>query len=199
MNKIIFIAIISFSFLIHESQAQEAIEETGSLSSGTISSQFDYLNKISNNYLEFKVVKKVDLQKIKSNVLDSLNVFEKDLIAIRQKGKEQQEKINQLESQITNTQTELEDALITKNSFSFLGTPIHKNFYNVIMWAIILGLSAALLFFFQQYSQSHKVIKTAKDDLDEMRAEFERHRKNTLERERKMKRELVDALNSKSS
>jgi len=199
MNKTIFLALITFSFFICTSHAQEVSEETGSLNSGTISSQFDYLNQISNNFQEYKVVKKTNLDKIKSNVLDSLSVFEKDLIAIQQTVKGQEEKINQLESQVASTQIELEDALQARDSFFFLGIPIHKSLYNTIMWAIVAGLLSAFLFFLYKFSSSHKVIKTARKNLEETVEEFEQHRKNTLDRERKLKRELVDALNGKSN
>lgn len=199
MNKTIFLVLIAFSIFINASHAQEVSEETGSLNSGTISSQFDYLNRISNNFQDYKVVKKTNLDKIKSNVLDSLSVFEKDLIAIQQTVKDQQEKINQLESQINGTQADLDEALQAKDSFFFLGIPIHKNLYNTIMWAIVAGLLCAFLFFLYKYSRSHSVIKTARKNLEETVEEFEQHRKNTLDRERKLKRELVDALNGKSS
>ena len=198
MNKTIFLVLITFSFFINANYAQEVSEETGSLNSGTISSQFDYLNSISNNFQEYIVVKKTNLDKIISNVLDSLSVFEKNLSEIQQTVKNQQEKINQLESQITSTQIELEDALEARDSFFFLGIPIHKSLYNTIMWAIVAGLFGAFLFFLYQFSRSHKVIKVARKNLEETVEEFEQHRKNTLDRERKLKRELVDALNGKS-
>ena len=179
MNKTIFLVLIAFSIFINASHAQEVSEETGSLNSGTISSQFDYLNRISNNFQEYKVVKKTNLDKIKSNVLDSLSVFEKNLSEIQQTVKNQQEKINQLESQITSTQIELEDALEARDSFFFLGIPIHKSLYNTIMWAIVAGLFGAFLFFLYQFSRSHKVIKVARKNLEETVEEFEQHRKKS--------------------
>ncbi|MFD2035717.1 hypothetical protein ACFSKL_13015 [Belliella marina] len=199
MNKTILLVLIATSFFINSGHAQENTAETGSLNSGTISSQFDYLNSISNNFQEYKVVKKTNLDKIKSNVIDSLHVFKKELIDIHVTVKDQQAKINQLEEEINNTQAELEAANKARDSFFFFGLPIHKSAYNSIMWTIVTGLLAAFLFFLYKYSKSHKVITLARKNLEETVEEFEQHRKNTLDRERKLKRELVDAINGKIS
>lgn len=168
-----------------------------SLNSGTISSQFDYLNTVSNNFQEYKVVKRTNLDQIRKNVSDSLNVFKDQLVTVKKDLKERQEQINVLESQMAEAQEQLSTAEEARDSFEFLGMPIHKSAYSSIMWTIVFVLTGALLFFLFQYSQSHKVISKARKDLEETVEEFEQHRKNTLDRERKLKRELVDALNKK--
>jgi flagellar biosynthesis chaperone FliJ len=173
-------------------------QEEGSLNSGTISSQFDYLNSASNNYQEFKVVKKANLDKIRKNVTDSLNVFKDQLATINVDLKQKQNQIARLEAEVAEVQDQLQKAEEARDSFSFLGIPIHKSAYSSLMWTIVFGLLGAFLFFLYQYSQSHKVISKARKDLEETREEFDQHRKNTLERERKLKRELVDALNQKT-
>jgi hypothetical protein len=43
------------------------------------------------------------------------------------------------------------------------------------------------------------VTAETKQSLEDLREEFELHRRNTLERERKLNRQLVDALNKKDS
>lgn len=175
-----------------------AQEETGSLNSGTIESQFDYLNSISNNYQEYKVVKKAHLDKIRQNVTDSLKVFKEDLATLKQGMKDRQTDIADLNTQMSGLQEQLAAAEEARDSFSFLGFPIHKAFYNSLMWTLVAVLLGAFLFFLYQYTQSYKVISKARKDLDETKEEFDQHRKNTLERERKLRRELVDALNQKA-
>jgi hypothetical protein len=65
------------------------------------------------------------------------------------------------------------------------------------MWTIVAALALALGFFLFKYSQSYKVISRAQKGLAEKVEEFDQHRKNTLERERKLKRDLIDAMNGK--
>lgn len=195
-NKLL-LALFTFCFFSHLIKAQDP-ENTGSLNSGTISSQFDYLNSISNNYQDYKVVKKAHLDKIRQNVTDSLNVFKKELISLKQDLKEREGEISDLQAQMSDLREQLESAEKARDSFSFLGIPIHKSAYNSMMWTFVALLTGAFLFFLYKYSLSHKVISKARKDLEETREEFDQHRKNTLERERKLKRELVDALNQKT-
>mgnify|MGYP006190347465 CR=1 FL=1 len=86
---------------------------------------------------------------------------------------------------------------LSSDNFEFFGMPISKSAYNNLMWTIVAALTAAFLFFLFKYSQSHKLISKAQKDLSDTLEEFDQHRKNTLERERKLKRELVDAMNGK--
>jgi malonyl CoA-acyl carrier protein transacylase len=169
----------------------------GSLDAGTISSQFDYINTISNNFQEYKVVKRTHLDKIRQNVLDSLNVFKEELVIVNQELSARQEKISGLEKQVSQANQDLETAEAARDNFEIFGIPIHKSAFTTLMGLIIGVLAAALLFFLFKYSKSHKVISQARKDLAETVEELENHRKNTLERERKLKRELVDALNRK--
>ncbi len=196
MKKSIFISLFTFFICCISANAQDETPAP-SLNSGTISSQFDYLNSVSNNFQEYKVVKRTNLDKIRKNVTDSLNVFKDQLVTVKSDLKERQEQINVLEVQMSEVQEQLANAEEARDSFEFLGMPIHKSAYSSIMWTIVLVLLGAFLFFLFQYSQSHKVISKARKDLEETMEEFEQHRKNTLDRERKLKRELVDALNKK--
>jgi uncharacterized coiled-coil DUF342 family protein len=195
MKKNLFIALIAFFSIISFSHAQQ---ESGSLDGGTISSQFDYLNSVSNNYQEYKVVKKAHIEKLKKNVADSLNVFKDELISLKAGLEERKAEISNLESEIAGLKNQLDVAEKARDSFAFFGMPIQKTAYNSMMWTLVTILLAAFLFFLFQFSQSHKVISKARRDLDETREEFDQHRKNTLERERKLKRELVDALNQRT-
>ncbi|TVP49992.1 MAG: hypothetical protein EA341_08475 [Mongoliibacter sp.] len=196
MKKSIFISLFTFFIYCINANAQDETPAP-SLNSGTISSQFDYLNSVSNNFQEYKVVKRTNLDKIRKNVTDSLNVFKDQLVTVKSDLKERQDQINVLEVQMSEVQEQLANAEEARDSFEFLGMPIHKSAYSSIMWTIVLVLLGAFLFFLFQYSQSHKVISKARKDLEETIEEFEQHRKNTLDRERKLKRELVDALNKK--
>ncbi len=198
MRKISVIAFFTFLIACSVSFGQNTTEEANpaSLNSGTIESQFDYLNEISNNYQEYKVVKENHLERLKSHVLDSLKVFKDQIIQKNGQIKEQQASIEELNSGIQNAEQELQEALEIKDSFSFLGMYIQKGTYNTMMWGLVAGLSLTLLYFIYRYSKSFKVIAETQKTLTETREEFDQHRKNTLERERKLKRQLVDATNN---
>ena len=181
-------------------QAQEnntPPEQQGSLESGTIESQFDYLNSVSNNYQEYKVVRKAHLDRLKANVTDSLRVFKDQIDIINNQLIEQNSSIDQLDQELESTRAELQQALDMKDSFSFMGMYLHKSTYNNLMWGTVIILTLLLLFFIYRFKRSYSVISEVKQTLEETREEFDLHRRNTLERERKLNRQLVDEMNKR--
>jgi hypothetical protein len=67
------------------------------------------------------------------------------------------------------------------------------------MWSIIAGLFAFLLLFIYKFKGSNSSTREAKLRLDEVETEFEDHRRNALEREQKVRRQLQDELNKHKS
>ena len=179
--------------------AQEAgrSKSEGSLDGGTIESQFDYINSVSNNFEEYKVVRRAHLDKIRANVTDSLKVFKDQLVTVNNQLAEQKASIDQLNNTLGTSQAELQQALDMKDSFSFMGMYIHKSNYNNLMWGMIVLLAVLLLFFIYRFKRSYAVTAEIKQTLHETQEEFELHRRNTLERERKLNRQLVDEMNKR--
>lgn len=189
-----FIAMLPFIV----ASAQEAPKaDVGSLDSGTIESQFDYINSISNNYEEYKVVRRYNLDRIKANVLDSLKVFKDQVATLNNQMKEQKASMDQVNGALSTAQTDLQEALDMKDSFSFMGMYIHKSTYNSMMWGIVIILAVLLLFFIYRFRRNYSVTAELRQTLEETKEEFEQHRRNTLERERKLNRQLVDEMNKR--
>ena len=169
-----------------------------SLRSGTITSQFDYIYRVSNNFQEYEVVKKSNLEQLKANVLDSIRTINSQLAEIKTSQAGHSDTLAVLTAQMNEAIAEKEAALDAQDSFSFLGINIQKTVYSLMMWALVAVLGATLAFFAVQYFRSSGRIRKAEKDLMEVQEEFDQHRKNTLERERKLKRELIDAQMGRS-
>lgn len=185
---------------VSASFGQEASKpDIGSLDSGTIESQFDYINSVSNNFEEYKVVRRSNLNKIKANVLDSLKVFKDQINMLDNQLKEQKTSMDQLNGSLATTQTELQQALDMKDSFTFMGMYVHKSTYTSMMWGLVIVLAVALLFFIYRFRRNYTVTAEIRQTLEETREEFEQHRRNTLERERKLNRQLVDEMNKRKA
>ncbi|MDP4989114.1 MAG: hypothetical protein NWP54_03060, partial [Polaribacter sp.] len=103
--------------------------------------------------------------------------------------------ITYLNESINKTQLELENALSKKDTISFLGIPLSKLAYNLILWTIIIGLSGGLGFFIFKFFRSNVLTKQAQENLITVEEEFEAHRKKALEREQKLRRQLQDEIN----
>lgn len=173
--------------------AQASADDKASLKSGTIDSQFDYIYGVSNNFQEYKVVKRTNLDQLKANILDSMRTMRAEVGDLKLLIVSEKDSINNLNSILMIAETEKQEAIAEKDNFSFLGMGIHKAVYSSMMWILISVLAAALAIFSFQYFTSFKKIRKAQKDLAEVQEEFDNHRKNMLDRERKLKRELVDA------
>lgn len=173
--------------------AQDSAETQNSLRSGTLSSQFDYIYRVSNNFQEYEVVKKSNLEQLKSNVLDSVRTLSKKVFEFNSQMAAMQDSVMTAKESLV-AETALKDqAIADRDNFSFLGMGIQKSVYSSLMWMLVAGLAGALCFFAMQYFRSSNRIRKAEKDFLEIQEEFEQHRKNTVDRERKLKRELVDA------
>jgi len=170
--------------------SQESTKDTNS-----IENQFDKIYRVSTTYQSYKVISKDSYQRLKLNVLDSLKsskkiISEKDILLNVEK-----EHIENNKNLLAKTKTELDAALIKENSISFLGLQLSKVTYNLILWSIVIVLLLALCYFIFKFSRSNVLTKEAKHNLAEVELEFEKHRKNTLEKEQKLRRQLQDEIN----
>lgn len=164
-----------------------------SLTSGSITSQFEYIYRVSNNFQEYEVVKKSNLEQLKSNVLDSLRTLGAQLEAVESAQAGHSDTLTKLTEAMNQAQLEMQVAREAQDSFLFLGMTVQKAVFSSLMWILVFLLAGGMVFFAVQYFRSFGRITKAEKDLSDVQEEFEQHRKNTLERERKLKRELIDA------
>lgn len=195
MKRVLPLLLLAISLIIIPfiTFAQTETTEEGSLDSGTIDSQFEYIYSVSNNFQEYKVVKRTNLDQLKSNILDSMHTMRTEVGDLKGLIVSEKDSIKNLNSILVTAETEKQEAIAEKDNFSFLGMGIHKAVYSSFMWILVAVLASALAIFSFQYFSSFKKIRKAQKDLAEVQEEFDNHRKNMLDRERKLKRELVDA------
>jgi septal ring factor EnvC (AmiA/AmiB activator) len=166
-----------------------------SLNEGTIDNQFEFVIRRSNSYQDFKVVKKTWLYELKAHTIDTLNAVHKELTDTQATVNSQSDEINQLKTDLANTKTNLENTNNQKDSMALFGMQMSKGGYNALMWTIIAALFALLLLFIYKFKNSNSVTKQAKKVLLETEEEYEEYRRNALEREQKVRRQLQDELN----
>ncbi len=189
MRPLIFLFLFVTGFL---ASAQTNSQKTPNLSQGSVSDKFNEIYSKSGNYKEFKVIKRAYFNQLKTQVLDS---FAKEKAAL----KEARQNITKLQNQITSLQNDLQQSKeqITKlesekDSIVFLGIPVEKSRYQWIVWSIISVLILALLYLIYLFKNSHKITKTAKENLTKIEEEYNNFRSIALEREQLLKRQLLD-------
>ncbi|MEN8186516.1 MAG: tRNA (guanine-N1)-methyltransferase [Bacteroidota bacterium] len=194
-SKLFIIALLlSVSTTFGQTKTQD---EKGSLNSGSIESQFDYLYKKSGSYQEYKVVKKTNYYKIKANVLDSLKSLSKRLNESHTIIEGQKSEISSLKEELKTTNLNLTNVTNEKDSMKLLGISMSKSGYNSLMWLIIVGLTLFLLFFIYQFKNSNSVTKVSQKSLSELEEEFDEYKRRSIEREQKVRRELQDEINKR--
>ncbi len=181
-----------FSIVI---QAQSDGEKKLSLDQGTIDSQFEYVIKKSGNYQEYEVVKKVWMYKLRKNVSDSLTKSYAASNALQATIDNQKKDITSLQEQLKTTSDNLTKVTEEKDNISFFGSNWSKGSYKTLMWSIVGILGLLLAFFIFKFRNSNIITQEARQSLAEIEAEYEDHRRRSLEREQKVRRQLQDEIN----
>lgn len=161
----------------------------------SVSSQFDYLIKESSRYQDYKVIKINWIEQLKANMLDSLKA---DKIKLKENYNviiSKQATIDSLKNNTSKIQQTLTALESEKENISFLGISLSKSVFKTTVYSILVALAALLAFFIFKFKQSNALTVQSKANLKELEAEFEEHRKVSIEREQKVRRQLQDEIN----
>ncbi|SDS55399.1 hypothetical protein SAMN04515667_2435 [Formosa sp. Hel1_31_208] len=195
MFKTLLFTVLALSYFSSTMAQTANNEEKLSLNSGTIDNQFEYVIRRSNSWQEYKTVKKTWLYALKAHTIDSLNAVHKELNDTQAVVAAQAGEIDNLKQSLAVTKSELEDTIAEKDSMQLFGMQMTKPNYSLILWSIVGVLFALLLLFIYKYRNSNTITKHANKSLAETEEEFEEHRRNALEREQKVRRQLQDMIN----
>ncbi len=197
--KTLLIVLALFAFNLHTAQNQATSTQELSLDKGTINNQFEYIYKKSGNYRadgkRYEVVRIIWLDKLRKNVLDSLNAANKKEAELNATIAGHEATITSLNNKLEETTSNLSSVTEEKDSMSLLGMLVSKVTYNLILWTIISGLLLLFLLFVFKFRRSNTLTQEAKTALSELEVEYEDHRRRALEREQKISRQLQDEIN----
>lgn len=192
MKKII-ILLGGLLLAINPLNAQEQTEDT------SINTQFETIIRKSTNYRQggkrYEVVRLLELEALRKNILDSISTSNNNIVGLRATIAENETSISSLNTKLDETTKNLNQLTEEKDSMSFFGAMVSKGTYKLIVWSIIFGLLAFLLFFIYRFKNSNFLTQQAKSALTDVETEFEQHRRRSLEREQKISRELQDVIN----
>ncbi len=197
--KYLVVAIIFITFSFTAFSQNDTEDDKLSLDEGSIDNQFEYVIRRSNNYQDFKVVKKTWLYTLKAHTIDSLNALHKNLADTQILVTTQTKEISDLKSSLESTETNLETTRNEKDNISLFGIQMSKGSYKTIMWFIIACLLALLALFIYKFKNSNTITREAKKSLADIEEEFEEHRKTAVEREQKVRRQLQDEINKQKT
>lgn len=194
----LYIAIFFFLLLGMQGIAQDASKPSTASKNGTIENQFDLVIQKSNNYQDFKVVKKEDLNLLKKNSMDSIAKFKTALNELKVKFSAHDAIVKGLNDSLQVVKTELKELKSAQNTVDFLGTPVSKSSYNLIMWGTVSVLLLLLILSLFQMRSAKSNSKSAHDELGKLEEEYDDYKRKALEKEQKLGRQLQDEINKQS-
>ena len=165
----------------------------------SIDDQFEDLIKKSNNYQDYKVVKKEKIYSIRKNVSDSFVKLEETIQSKSSEIETQKSEINSLTTELDTTKSDLATSKGKENGINVLGILTNKSTYTLIVFITLGILLLIIVVLFIKYKSGFDVIKTTKAKLDETDEEFESFRQRSLEREQQIRRKLQDEINKNKS
>jgi len=195
MNKqlsLLFCFLISFSSLFAQDEPDTPEPEVIDTS---VNGQFNTLYKKSNNYQDYKVVKRTSFIELQKKTIDSLNALKVTITESKNLIETQKSEIEALNKNLESTKVSLNQVTEEKDAIKFFGAPFTKQTYKSMMWGIVAALFGLLLFFIFKYQSSLKGTKEAIANLEDLEKEFEDHRRRALEREQIINRKLQDEIN----
>ena len=175
--------------------AQTAVAPVEEAKPTTLEGVFQQLIDRSGAWQNFKMLDRGKLAAFQRSMTDSINGVRSQLVAEKQKVKENEATIKELNDKITEIQAALDQTKDQKDSVNFFGALVSKGLYNTIMWGIVLALASLLVLYIYKFSNGNVVTKKSINDLNELQEEYENYRKAAIEREQKVRRQLQDEIN----
>jgi hypothetical protein len=180
-------------FVSADSFAQDKTKPL-SLNDSPIEGQFNYVYQKSSDYEDYKMIKRWHYNRLKTHVLDSIQLLEQNLAATLREVSDRESRIDSLMALKAEVQAKLEKTTNEKNSIAFFGMMLQKSLYNSIVWIIIIAMATGMVLFILLFKRSNSVTLNYKKDLGELQQEFESFRKRALEREESVVRKYHDEL-----
>ena len=161
----------------------------------SISEKFNLIYKTSSSYQEYKVIGKKRFQQLKKEVSDSLQLLKSEIESKNQQIDIQKDSIKEARQVAEIVGKDYQQMVAQKNSMQFLGIEITKSTYNLVVWSFIGILLILLLYFIYRFKNNNTIAINSKRELSELEEEFAIHKKKSLEREQKIRRQLQDEIN----
>lgn len=156
------------------------------LKQGRMSEQLNYIEERTKIFEYYRAIREDMFQQLKRNTLDTLIASNVEVAELKTAKITLNQKIDSLNRLVSETKAKMDEALKTKNNINVLGFDVNKFIYNSVMWIIVASLAAILAIGFLIFKRNISVTKNTKNDLEELKNEFEAYRKQSREAREKM-------------
>ena len=161
----------------------------------TLEQRFSDLLRQSENFKEYKVVRRSTLNLFWAALNDSVSTSNAELKAALISKMELQTELNEKSAQLEEAEAKLallegEGARVT-----VLGIDMSQSFYHTLLWCLMLAFAGLMSFFLFQYQRGNVLVKETQGEHEGLQKQFDDLRHKSKETQMKLKRELQTALN----
>lgn len=156
------------------------------MDTASIESQLEYLRQRTGIYNDYRAIRDDIFLKLRRNVTDTLNSEKLEVARLKSELTERDFEITTLNDDLSRAREERDQAIRTKDSFSFFGIQMQKGLYSTIMWIIVLSLALACTAFLLMFKRSYAVTTQTKKELENTQEEYETYRKSSREKYEKL-------------
>ena len=160
-----------------------------------LSKQFEQVYRRSSSYKDFKVIRKTTFQDLKENTLNSIKSIDEKLKIESLKNTRLEQEINNITKTHLELDLKLSNAILEKNTISFIGLKLKKNTFKIIIWSIFFMLIILICYLAYKLKDGVKITSQAKKELIRVEEEFNSYKKKSLVRDQKLRRQLQDEIN----
>ncbi len=168
------------------------------LKKGTLDNQFQQLNYISRTQGDYKLIRKENLDIIKANVSDSMNIYRNEIKSLKASSGSHASTTQSLQDSIQSLKADLNQERLKVDSFNFLGLSINKGTYSTIVWILILVFLLSTIILFTAFKKAKNDTIEFQNTAEKSQEEYNILRKKAMEKEQALRRQLQDELNRKS-
>ena len=161
----------------------------------SLSKQFEQVYRRSSSYKDFKVIRKSTFQNLKKNTLDSIKIINEKLKIESQKNTRLEQEIRSVAKIRLEQNLELSEAILEKNTISFVGLKLKKNTFKIIIWSIFFMFIIIICYLAYKLKDGVRITSQAKKELTRVEEEFNSYKKKSLVRDQKLRRQLQDEIN----
>lgn len=192
ITLVIFLLIAGISYGQSNSDQGE-----GSLENGTIEDKIDYLIKESSNYRNYEVIQRKSLKDLQSMISDTINQLNNKLDASEKRLNRQADSLKLLQNEVVSLTDSLNTTLKSGDTISFFGSRMNKGLYKTIVWLVVIALILSVIYVIYRGKANRYLLERTKSNQEKLQKEFDSYKKRALEREQKLKRELMDERNQR--
>lgn len=162
----------------------------------SIVERYDNLVEESSSYKKYKVIEKDKVKAFRKEIVKSNDSLQS---VISQQKKQQNElgsTIDNLKAELNETQIALDEIKQKTDSMAFVGLPMQKTTYRLVVWLIIVALIVLSIVLFVNYRKSNFVTQSTKESMKSLEKEYEEYRRNAIEKQQKQGRQILDLQKS---